>query len=177
MNLKRKARIAAADLVNKASKTDLLGAIKDKFGGKVFTHKQCLGLLEGFNHSKKIYALIQALVKEGKIVEEGKGYKITSFTRPQSTEAFVKDFCKGKQLPVTKTRLEIAVSHVVGDQVNSRNRKKAIATIRNAIAEKTTAGPGITKACPRCSTAMDAVVLSGGRQAWFCTNDRVTLPR
>lgn len=106
------------------------------------------------------------------------GQKSEATVKPISTEKFVRDFCAGKKLPITATRLEIAVAHVVGDTINVNNYDTALETIRNAIAQKRTmATAGLAKQCPRCGNEMTPVVLSGNREAWFCTNDRVSLPR
>lgn len=166
--------------VNKATKSDLLAAIREKFSNKNFTHKQCLKLLPGFNHSQKIYALLRNLLADGELMETKTGYKLAlteANMRPTSTENFVKDFCAGKKLPVTRTRLEIAVSHVVGETINVKNREQALATIRGAISEKKKVTASVNPECPRCGGVMTAVTLAENRKAWFCTNDRVSLPR
>jgi ribosomal protein S27AE len=198
MNLKRKSIIESAKLrrlsdnttdesseakvddVNTATKSDLLAAIQEKFPSKIFTHKQCLKLLPDFNHAQKIYALLRNLLADGKLMETKTGYKLAlteANMRPVSTEGFVRAFCAGKKLPITRTRLEIAVSHVVGETINVKNREQALATIRGAISEKKKVVASISPECPRCGTAMAAVTLAENRKAWFCTNDRVSLPR
>lgn len=165
--------------VNKATKKELLTAIIDKFKGRNFTHKQCLKLLPNFNHAQRIWALLTALVKDGSLEQTKTGYKVVEAkVKAVSTEDFVRDFCKGKKLPITATRLEIALSKTVGDTINVNNKKKAIAVIQTALTEKRKAvTASISMTCPRCGGSMQSVILSENREAYYCTNDRVTLPR
>jgi hypothetical protein len=159
-----------------AKKEDLLKALEKKFGNREFTHVKCLKLLPGFNHARKIYALLDALVKSGKLTRTEKGYKMSG--KISSTEDFVKSFCKGKKLPITRSRLEIAVAHSVGPMITQKNVAKAMGVIRSALTDKRkVVTASLTVKCPRCQTAMSAVTFSNGRKAYYCDNDRVSLPR
>lgn len=160
--------------VNKANKGDLLSAIKDKFKGREFTHKQSLKLLPGFNHSKKIWALLEALVKDGKLSKTDKGYKVM---KEESVESFVRRLCEGRSLPVTKTRLEIIVTEAVGYSITNSNKAKALKVLNQAVSVKSAVTAAVGKKCPRCNTPMASVTLSDKRKAYYCENDRVTLPR
>ncbi len=315
-NIKHSKSLIGGSDVNKATKNELFNAIKEKFNKRSFTHKQCLRLLDGFNHSSKIYVLLTKLVEDKKLkltdnkykviagiyfnigdrvegktvlgwkftgvisnrrfhtansnlmiytiecdeplkdgresvlitwdikaneptddtelkpskriprdynkikirklekelelyddilekyknidenvnnlrgkqkrnyIEERKdiikqikainpNYKVKSMI---TTETFVRNFCKGKDLPVARVRLEIAVTRACGNCITSNNREKAISVIRETITKKKVLS-SVGMQCPRCNNKMTPVVLSNKRNAWYCSNDRVSLPR
>jgi hypothetical protein len=98
---------------------------------------------------------------------------------PNTPEEFAKHFVQGKKLPISRTRLEVAVRKKVGDNINKDNFPEALAVVRNLLKDKTsiTASASGAEACPRCLTIMISVVLAKGIPAYYCTNDKVTLPK
>ena len=95
---------------------------------------------------------------------------------PISPEKFVRDFNKGKNIPVTKVRMEIAVRNAVGNSVTDKNLPAAMKSLRSIIKTKCLGSVAQLTKCPRCSSFMRDVILDKGILALYCPNDRVVLP-
>jgi len=95
---------------------------------------------------------------------------------PISTEQFVRDFDKGKNIPVTKVRMEVTVRNAVGDLVTKENLPSAMESLRSVIKTECVGSAAQLTKCPRCSSFMKNVILDKGILALYCPNDRVVLP-
>ncbi len=98
---------------------------------------------------------------------------------PITPEEFAKQFVQGKKLPVSRTRLEVTVRKQIGDVIDESNIQEVFGVVRDLLKDKTsiTASASGTEICPRCLSTMVPVILAKGIGAFFCPNDKVTLPR
>ncbi len=169
--------IAGKVEINTGSSAELLEACKKKFGNGKFKIEGVIGLLKGFNHAQRYVAMLEALVKEGKIELSDKGdYKVAETV---SIESYARNFITSRKIKqINKVKLVIALENQFGELVAPKT--KLIASIRELVPfmqrQKFVATAAADNKCPRCGTVMTKVELANGIQAMFCKNDRVTIP-